>query len=466
MLRRSLRFMRHIVILGNGIAGITAARELRKQVDDRITVISAETDHFFSRTALMYIYMGHLEYHHTKPYEDWFWAKNRIELLRAQVAGIDFNAKTLQFDPNQSPEALGVTSLTYDILILAVGSQPNLPDWPGQQLKGVQGLYSKPDLDRMEADTKGIQRAVVVGGGLIGIELCEMLLSRKIHVTFLVREKSFWRSVLPAEESALVTSHIREHHVDLRIETELAKICDDGTGRVKAVVTKTGEEIATQFVGVSVGVSPNIAFLKETSLEVDRGILVNEFLETNLPDVYAIGDCVQHRTPPKGRKPLEQIWYTGRIMGEVVAQTIVGRKSAYQPGIFFNSAKFFDIEYQTYGDVPNFVPSEGQESSFYWEHRSGKIALRINYRPANGAVTGMNALGIRQRQEVWQSWIADGKPIKYVLAHLPQANFDPEFYRQYEAEIVSKYNAEHPGEEVVTLKAKKGLFGLFSSKKL
>lgn len=455
--------MRHIVILGNGIAGITAARELRKQGDDRITVISAETDHFFSRTALMYIYMGHLEYHHTKPYEDWFWTKNRIELLRAQVNRIDFQDRTLQFDRNQSPGKVESELLTYDVLILAVGSQPNFPHWPGLHLGGVQGLYSKPDLDRMEADTKDIRQAVVVGGGLIGIELCEMLLSRSIHVTFLVREKSFWSSVLPAEESALVTRHIREHHVDLRTETELAQLCDDGTGRVSAVITKANEKIDARFVGISVGVSPNIAFLKETPLDTDRGILVNEFLETNLPNVYAIGDCVQHRTPPKGRKALEQIWYTGRIMGETVARTIGGKRTQYQPGVFFNSAKFFDIEYQTYGDVPNFLPSEGQQCSFYWEHQNGKIALRINYRRDSGAVTGMNALGIRQRQEVWQDWITKGRSIRHVLAHLPQANFDPEFYRQYEAGIVNKYNAENPGEEVVTVKARKGLFGLFSA---
>jgi hypothetical protein len=151
-------------------------------------------------------------------------------------------------------------------------------------------------------------------------------------------------------------------------------------------------------------------------------------------------------------------------MGETVARTIGGKRLQYQPGVFFNSAKFFDIEYQTYGDVLNFLPSDGPERSFYWEHKSGKIALRINYRLDNGAVTGMNALGIRQRQEVWQSWIAERKSIKHVLAYLPQANFDPEFYRQYEADIVNKYNSEHPGQEIVTLKAKKGLFRLFSGK--
>jgi NAD(P)H-nitrite reductase large subunit len=445
--------MRHIVILGNGISGITAAREIRKRSDDQITVISNETDHFYSRTALMYIYMGQLEFHHTRPYEDWFWAKNRIDLVKADVQSVDFQNKLLLYADGQT--------LTYDVLILAVGSLPNFAGWPGQELRGIQGLYGKPDLDRMETDTKDIQQAVVVGGGLIGIELCEMLLSRGIRVSFLVREKSFWSSVLPAEESALVTRHIREHHVDLRTATELAEFRGDEAGRVKSVLTKQGDEITAQFVGVAVGVHPNIDQLKNTVLETDRGILVNEYLETNLPDVYAIGDCVQHRTPPKGRKAVEQIWYTGRIMGETVAQTITGKRITYQPGVFFNSAKFFDIEYQTYGDVANFLPKDGSELSFYWEHPNGKIAIRINYRTDDKAVTGMNTLGIRQRQEVWQKWIAERKSISYVLEHLPQVNFDPEFFRQYEPDIIAKYNAENPDARL-SLKKKKGLFSLLS----
>ena len=87
----------HIAIIGNGISGITAARYIRKLSDHQITVISAETDHFFSRTALMYIYMGHMRYEDTKPYEDWFWTKNRIDLKRAYVTKIDTDHKTLHF---------------------------------------------------------------------------------------------------------------------------------------------------------------------------------------------------------------------------------------------------------------------------------------------------------------------------------------------------------------------------------
>ncbi len=87
--------MKHIVIIGNGISGITAARNIRKRSNDNITVISAETDHFFSRTALMYIFMGHLKYENAKPYEDWFWKKNRIELVKDCVEKVDSESKKL-----------------------------------------------------------------------------------------------------------------------------------------------------------------------------------------------------------------------------------------------------------------------------------------------------------------------------------------------------------------------------------
>lgn len=427
--------MRSIVIIGNGIAGITAAREIRKRSDDKITVISAETDHFFSRTALMYVFMGHMEYHHIKPYEDWFWQKNRIDLVRAQVERVDFTAKALHLEG---------AVVAYDVLILAVGSKPNFFGWPGQNLRGVQGLYGMPDLERMQADTVGVRQAVVVGGGLIGIELAEMLLSKGIQTTMLVREESYWNNVLPPEESAMIGNHIGEHHVDLQLNTELAEMVDDSNGRVGAIKTKTGETIPAQFVGVAVGVSPNISFLKNTPLETDRGILVNEHLETNLPGVYAIGDCVQHRNPPKDRKPLEQIWYTGRIMGETLAQTLTNSQTAYQPGVFFNSAKFFDIEYQTYGLAPADLNNHPHLRTFCWQNKAKKLLMRFYFHAETGAIAGMNTFGIRQRQVVWSRWIGEERPIAEVMANLAEANFDPEFFRRYEPEIVAAFAEQFP----------------------
>jgi len=434
--------MDKVVIIGNGISGITAARHIRKRGNNPIVVISAETKHFFARTALMYIYMGHMKFEHTKPYEDWFWEKNNIELVEGYVKEIDTANKTLHFASGEE--------VSYDKLILAVGSKSNMFGWPGQDLEGVQGLYSYQDMEAMEINTRDIDRAVIVGGGLIGIEMAEMLLSRKIPVTIMIREKEFWDNVLPPEEASLVSRHAIEHHIDLRKETELKKILSDSNGRATAVITNNDERIDCQFVGLTVGVSPNIGFLQESTIETDLGILVNEFLETNIPDVYAIGDCAQFKTPLSNRRSIEQVWYTGRMQGEVVALTICGQRTAYQPGPWFNSAKFLDIEYQTYGHVWSQLRAE--EAQFYWEHPKGRICIKMVYHIESREFLGINSFGIRWRHSSFDRWLKDKKSIEYVLEHLPEANFDPEFFKHHESNIIKAYNQQHPDHQVVLKK--------------
>jgi NAD(P)H-nitrite reductase large subunit len=441
----------HIIIIGNGIAGISTARHIRKLSDNHITVISSETDHFFSRTALMYIYMGHMTYDHTKPYADDFWAKNKIELKREKVIGIDPKKKVISLK--------GGDTHSYDKLILATGSSPNKFGWPGQDLKGVQGLYSYPDLISMEDYTRGLEQAVIVGGGLIGIEMAEMFHSRHIPVVFLVREKAFWDIVLPAEESDMVSRHIREQDgINLRLETELEEILGDDHGRARLIRTKSGEEIPCQFVGLTAGVHPNIGLAEGSGIETNRGFLVNEYLETNIPDIYAAGDCAELRSPAPGRRGIEAVWYTGKRMGPVLARTICGERTPFDQGIWFNSAKFFDIEYQVYGDVPQ-GETEGI-SQLYWEHPGGRKAVRLVFETESGKILGFNLMGIRYRQEVCEKWIGSGAHIEEVLRDLGAANFDPEFFRQYEGELVSLYNRRFPGSNV-QLKSKRGLRNVF-----
>jgi len=424
----------HIAIIGNGISGVTAARFIRKLSDHKITLISAETDHFFSRTALMYVYMGHMRYEDLKPYEDWFWAKNRIDLKRAYVSKIDTANKKLLLE--------GQADLAYDKLIIACGSTPNKFGWPGQDLKRVQGMYSFQDLEGMEAASPDLKQAVIVGGGLIGIEMAEMFHSRHIPVTFLVREKSYWDGVLPAEESTMINRHILENGIDLRLETELKEIVDNGKGEAGAAVTNKGDKIDCQFVGLTAGVRPNTNFIKDHSPEIDlqKGIVVNEFLETSVKDVYAIGDCAQIQNPLPGRRPVEAIWYTGKMMGETVAYTVCGHQKAYDPGIWFNSAKFFDMEYQVYGTVLAKPPEN--HASIYWEHNDGRKSIRIIYDSLSKEIVGFNLMGIRYRHEVCEKWLREKTHIETVLQNLGIANFDPEFYKEYESEVVRIYNQQ------------------------
>ena len=446
--------MEHIVIIGNGISGVSAARHIRKNSDKQITIVSAETKYFFSRTALMYIYMGHMKFEHTQPYENWFWDKNNINLKEGYVSSINTDKKTLNFKDS--------STLSFDKLIIATGSKPNKFGWPGQDLDGVMGMYHKQDLEKLEKyapNNEVCKRAVIVGGGLIGIELAEMLRSRKIPVTFLVREDSFWNGVLPAQESEMINKHIKEHHIDLRLSTNLKEIKSDANGKVKSIIIEeTGEEIFCNVVGLTAGVTPNIDFLKDSDIETKKGVLVNRFLETNIKDIYAIGDCAEQHKAIGQRRNIEAVWYTGRMMGEVLAQTICGNKMAYNPGHWFNSAKFLDIEYQTYGWVFSERNKQENEAYFQWQHPKENICITISYDKITHKFLGINTFGIRMRHEIFDRWLTENKPIEHALEYLKNANFDPEFYNLYEKDIVAKFNQENNTNIQVKKKSWKRIF--------
>lgn len=420
-----------IAIIGNGIAGSTAALTIRKHSDHDVVMISNETEYPYSRTALMYIYMGHVKYEHTKLYEDDIWEKNKIQRIFASVLNIDIIKKEVHLTNSQT--------LQYDKLILATGSKSNKFGWPGQELKGVQGLYSIQDLKLMDERSKNVKNAVIVGGGLIGIEMAEMFHSRKIPVTYLVREDDFWNHVLPDEESDMINQEIRDHDIDLRLMTELKEIKGDEKGQVKAVITSKGDTITCEFVGLTVGVSPNIDLANKLNIDKNKGILVNEYLQTSDKNIYAIGDCAELQSPKPGRKAIEPMWYTAKLMGEVAGKNICGNPTEYDPGLWYNSAKFFDIEYQVYGEVPN--KTMPHIETVFCRHVDRNHSIRINYHRIDKNVTGFSLLGIRYRHAVCEKWIKEKAHIEDVLQNLSLANFDPEFFTEYEEMLIKEYNA-------------------------
>lgn len=433
--------MKQVVIIGNGISGITAARHIRKLSKNAITVISSETPYFYSRTALMYVYMGQLTFEHTKPYEDWFWKKNNINLLFDHAERIDPQNRQVFLRSGQT--------IFYDDLIIATGSKSNLSAVPGEELTGVQALYSYPDLQKMEAHTRDSRSAVIVGGGLIGVEMAEMLHTRKIPVTMVVRESAFWNNVLPLQEAQMISNHIVSHGIDIRHNRELREIINDGHGKVMGIRTKDGEKIDCDFVGIAIGVHPNVSWLTGSGIATHKGVIVNEYLQTNLSNVYAIGDCVERSYALEGRKSIEQVWYTARMMGEVVAQTICGYPTRYEPGPWFNSAKFFDIEYQTYGNIASTL--ENGRRDFYWQHPSGLKAIHVVWDQRDDLFLGINSFGIRLRHEKFDRWLRDKRSIQFVMDHLAEANFDPEFTDRHEKHIREIFNEQVSGFKVKQL---------------
>ncbi|MDJ0765333.1 MAG: FAD-dependent oxidoreductase [Myxococcota bacterium] len=425
-----------IVIIGNGISGITAALSIRRQKPDwRISVISDESDVFFSRPALMYLYLGHMRFDDVKPYEDWVWDVQRIERVRARVTQVDVTSKSLHTE--------GRGTISYDKLIIATGSVANRFGWPGQDLKRVHGMVSLSDLSSLEDISGELKHAVLVGGGLIGVELAEMLHARNVGVTILAREPSYWLNALPREESQLVNRVIRHEGIDLNLGCELDEILGDSTGRACGVTTKDGRRIDCQFVGLTAGVRPNLSALQGSEIAAGRGVLVDfSFRSTNTEDVYAIGDCAELVTPDGAPNRIEQLWYTGKMHGSVVADVICGTERTYDRGILYNSAKFIDLEWHTYGLVSSGAGPElvSGEQHLYWEDPLGQRSLRLIH--ADGTIVGINCMGIRYRHRVCEQWIADKRSVDDVIDHLPEANFDPEFYRRHENAAISSFKEQ------------------------
>jgi NADPH-dependent 2,4-dienoyl-CoA reductase/sulfur reductase-like enzyme len=333
--------------------------------------------------------------------------------------------------------------LPWDRLLLATGSRSNRFGWPGQDLDGVHGFYDLPDLKRLGESCARADHAVIVGGGLIGIELGEMLHSRGIGVTFLIREEAYWDNVLPPEEAELVSRHIESHGMRLIRKRNLVRIEDDGHGRAAAVVDDAGGRIACGIVGLTPGVSPNVDLVKDGGIGTGRGILVDRSFRTSAPDVYAAGDCAEIVTGGE-RNLIQQVWYTGRQQGEAAGDAIAGEDVRYEARLWYNSAKFLDLEYQIYGDVPS-RPRDG-ETHLYWEHPDGLRSVRLVVKGRR--VTGVNVMGIRYRQEICERWIREEWPVARVIESLGEADFDPELHRRFGGEIRAAFE-EQRGESLV-----------------
>ncbi|UCE24754.1 MAG: FAD-dependent oxidoreductase [Candidatus Zixiibacteriota bacterium] len=410
----------HYVIIGNGVAGMNAANTVRNRDEDcRITIVSYESEHFFSRTALMYVACGQLSERCVEPYERDHYQRMNFTRVRDRAVRLDSARKTLELE-NGNP-------LTYDRLLIASGSVPMMLDWPGIEFDGVGNFVTWQNMDWLREKAGTARRAVVVGGGLIGIETVEILLMAGIKVTFLIREDFYWPIALDERESAVVMDHMKHHGVELRLKTEFKEVVGEN-GKVVGIVTGQGDRLDCDTVVFTIGVRPQTDWLKDSNIELDErgGIVVDNHLQTSVPDVWAAGDCTSVVWFNGVRRP-EQLWYTSRDQGKIAGNNMLGHSEIYRRGIFYNSAKFFDIEYTTAGLV-NFG-LEG-EQNWYMREANTNNTLRIVYLP-DGSVVGFNMLGRRWDHRVLVKWIHDRKKLDWVLRHINRALFDEEFMPRF-----------------------------------
>ena len=448
----------HVVIVGNGVAGIEAAITVRNREPKwNITIVSEESDHFFSRTALMWVICGQLSHQCIEPHERDLYERMGFVRVRARAVGLDVEAHELHVSGQAEP-------LRYDRLLIACGSAPRKGPWPGSDLGGVGHLVTMQDLEWLEAELHGgpgprgrpprpdhhrdasdesspywprartshagaPSHPAVIGGGLIGIEAVEVMAARGLRPRFLIREEWFWPIAVDRAESTWIADRMGEHGVDVCLEENVEAL--EGEGELAAIQTDKARYECDLCV-IAIGVVPGTQWLQggegpyreAADLELDRGggIVVDAGLATSAPDVFAAGDCASVRWYNGWQRP-EQLWYTARDQGRVVGRRLVGDAADYRRGLWYNSAKLMDIEYTTAGLVNMNV--EGEQNWFYEER--GKVRSTSRVVVADGAVVGFNFLGRRWDHSVLLRWIEERRTLDYALSHLGEASFDTEF---------------------------------------
>jgi NADPH-dependent 2,4-dienoyl-CoA reductase/sulfur reductase-like enzyme len=429
----------HYVILGSGVCGIEAALALRRRDGDaRISLVSDEHDHFFSRPALMYVFAGQLTLRDTEPYDRELYERMGFARVRGRVAALDSVSSALVLDDG--------TRLAYDRLLLAVGSKARGAPWPGAEGPGLHYFVTLRDLENLDREARKGMRAVVVGGGLIGVEVAEILRARGLAVSFVIRENWYFPVALDEREATLVSEHLRAHGCDARLGVNVGAIARRDDGRVRGVRLESGDEIPCDLVVAAIGVVPNTAFLEKSGLALAKGgaVDVDDALRTNFPNVWAAGDCANVTWADASRRP-EQLWYTARDQGRVAAASMLDDAVSYTRGTWYNSAKFFDLEYTTAGWVPvllnwdNTPIDPGPDVKTWFQRVPGAFeSQRIVLKGER--VVGFNMIGGRWNHEPLMQWIAERRSLDWTLAHLHEAQFDEELtprFRIYEGQVSS-----------------------------
>jgi NAD(P)H-nitrite reductase large subunit len=319
-----------IVIIGNSAAAVGAIEAVRK-IDRTvsITVISNETHSVYSRPLISYLLAGEIKpdqiYYRPKD----FYEKNRVRtLLGRRVVKTDFEEKTLRLDNGEE--------VSYGRLLIATGGKPFIPKIEGLDKPGVYTFIKLEDAKNISSVLKNVQKAVVIGGGLIGLKAAEALKKRGIDVTVVELADHILSVTMDETASSLLEKGLKKEGIHLITSNTVEEILGDH--HVESVRLADGKRIKAQMVVAAIGVIPNVDPFKESSLHIDKGILVNERMQTNLPDVYAAGDVTQsydkvlntHRTLP--------IWPNAYIQGKVAGYQMAGKESVLYDGSFMMNA--------------------------------------------------------------------------------------------------------------------------------
>ncbi len=340
-----------VIILGNGVAGNTAASTIR-HLDSlvEITIISEETYPEYTACALPHYLAGEFERQALFLKTEQDYSGEGIKTIFGQsVSGIS---------PEEKKVFLGDKSLAYDKLIIATGSKPIVPPIQGIDLDGVFTLKSPGDADRI---LEGIgDTAVIIGSGPIGVETAIALRKRGARVYLIEVLERIMPRIFDEPSASILTVILEEHGIRVLTGEKVTNII--GNGRVEGIVTDK-QRIGCEEVVLGTGMRPNVELAKEAGIEIGSlgGITVSRQMKTNLEDIYACGDCVETRDMANGKETLSPLWHNAKRQGIIAGYNCSGIPKVYPGSENITSLDVYGTQAVSFGSIADGNQDEGIE---------------------------------------------------------------------------------------------------------
>jgi NADPH-dependent 2,4-dienoyl-CoA reductase/sulfur reductase-like enzyme len=330
-------------ILGGGMVAGYAARQFveRGLKPGELTIVSADSSLPYERPPLSKGFLAGKETEagiRINP-ED-FYREHEIEVrLHCHANGIDAGRKLLHL---RSGEELG-----FEKLIVATGARVKTLDVPGSDLAGVYYLRSMQDAERIRAHAGSARRALIVGSGFIGMEVASVLAQKGIAITMALREDRIWKRFFTPAMSRFFESYYAARGVEFIKETKVAELRGDGA--VSSAVLDGGRTVACDLLVAGIGVQPVTEPLANSGIEVADGVVVNQYLETNRPDIWAAGDVANYQDTLFGKRRRVEHWDNAVSQGQHCARALLGERTPFVHVPYFFS-DVFDLSYELWGD--------------------------------------------------------------------------------------------------------------------
>jgi len=375
------------VIIGACAAGIGAVEAIR-EVDPKgeITVISEEQCSHYSRPMISDFLSGKADLAKMKTRDDQFWQKNTVNVLSGK------KAVSLKIDEHAVALEDG-SKVSYEKLLLATGGKPFVPKMEGQEKEGVYTFTNISDAERIaqKIGTGTAKSAVVIGAGLIGISVTEALMKRGVKVTMVELQDKILSLLLDAKASELVEVVVRKAGVNIVTGQSVQKIVGkpDNEGVVGSVVLTKGDQIPCDMVIAAIGVIPRTDLVVGTIVKINRGIVVDNQMQTSVPDVYASGDVAETYDFVLNQNRTLPLWPLAVLEGKIAGYNMAGKKTDYAGGTNMSSLKYFGIPIVSIG-MANPKPDPTLEIAFKEDTANGiykKLVLKDNI------IVGMTFLG-------------------------------------------------------------------------